>query len=291
MPLDKLSNGVVVYSYENLKQACDVLGLDVSDWKTGLNQAYRTKALVVHPDRNGGNDDLFKELNECNEFLKLILANNIDISPPKPYVPPQRKDYKTIRDFLMDYQQTYSHDDSHNGIHNLDCLNIIITGLEQHGCLDEAYSIQNKRAIAALHNLLKKEYYDKKYPDNKTILSLTRELANTIKPTGAEVKQSLTIITMLNEIMKIYQPGAWEVQYSSNGEPLYEFGRFNSNGNPGITNDNYAITFDNESRLVVLDKKNNYSQVSVDIANQFIIRVELYVQQQAQKNNDSNYSP
>lgn len=34
-----------------------------------IKKAYRKKSLNVHPDRNGGNDEKFKEINEAYEIL------------------------------------------------------------------------------------------------------------------------------------------------------------------------------------------------------------------------------
>lgn len=52
-----------------MKEYLKVLGLNSNFTLEELKKAYKEKARMFHPDRNNGNDEMFKKINEANIFL------------------------------------------------------------------------------------------------------------------------------------------------------------------------------------------------------------------------------
>lgn len=56
-----------------------LLGLESSASNEDIKRAFRKKSLIYHPDRNGGNAEMFQRLVEAKERLLGILGNGADL--------------------------------------------------------------------------------------------------------------------------------------------------------------------------------------------------------------------
>jgi hypothetical protein len=68
--LEKLMKGVVMYAIRKgeIQRALDFFGLSRPDLKT-IKKRYRSLARRYHPDMNGGNESMMKELNQAYQIL------------------------------------------------------------------------------------------------------------------------------------------------------------------------------------------------------------------------------
>jgi len=55
-----------------MKEYYNILGVSSNSSNEDIKKAYRKLSLIHHPDKNGGNDELFKEINEAYS----VLSNN-----------------------------------------------------------------------------------------------------------------------------------------------------------------------------------------------------------------------
>lgn len=67
----------------NVKKACEILGLDMNDpkWKDKIKLKYREKALLYHPDKNGGDPDSASKFVKVHEAYE-TLTKEKDVKKP-----------------------------------------------------------------------------------------------------------------------------------------------------------------------------------------------------------------
>ena len=67
----------------NVKKACEILDLDMHDpkWKDKIKLKYREKALLYHPDKNGGDPDSASKFVKVHEAYETLIKEK-DVKKP-----------------------------------------------------------------------------------------------------------------------------------------------------------------------------------------------------------------
>ena len=66
----------------NVKKACEILDLDMDDpkWKDKIKLKYREKALLYHPDKNGGDPDSASKFVKVHEAYETLIKEKEAVS-------------------------------------------------------------------------------------------------------------------------------------------------------------------------------------------------------------------